>query len=345
MKQQCLSTLTRHSRLPAHVPFTALAACRRAPDAATPPGEWNQVLGAAPWGERDASTAASFDGQLWVLGGWNLSADKVAGAHLDAWSSTDGSTRKIHAKPGWSCETSPLAAAFQDRLWVIGGLRRSRMPDEALSNEVWASPDGEQWSQVLAHAPWEARIGAALLVHRGSLWLLGGKVGRTGDNRLLRNDVWKSDDGGSWTRMRASAPWSARSFRCAVSFQDRIWLLGGGDWGSRNADNERWRCADGISWPQHPTPPWSGRIWHSCWVRGSKLWLMGGRRRWPLKRTVGGVWTTPARQTWWKQLFASGPGARHAAYVTMYGAAQWFMGGSSDGQLHADVWKDTEPSL
>lgn len=44
-----------------------------------------------------------------------------------------------------------------------------------LLNDVWSSPDGIEWTEVTAEAPWTARAGAALVVKNGYLWLIGGE--------------------------------------------------------------------------------------------------------------------------------------------------------------------------
>ena len=65
------------------------------------------------------------------------------------------------------------------------------------------------------------------------MWVLGGYHGS------LRNDVWYSSDGVSWTQATANAPWVARGEHRSIVFNNKIWVLGGSD-GSRGK-NDVWR--------------------------------------------------------------------------------------------------------
>jgi len=63
----------------------------------------------------------------------------------------------------------------------------------------------------------------------------------------LANDVWCSTDGATWTAATTAAPWGGREFAELVSFNGRLWILGG-FWGGVYADI--WSSADGVSWVQ-----------------------------------------------------------------------------------------------
>jgi len=318
-----------------------LAGCRGNATSDRAAGAWTRVAEALPWGKRDAGGVAVHAGRLWMLGGWTHLGGGRTGMHADAWSSSDGSRWTKHPAPGWSHGIYPMAASLQGRLWVMGGLKNSRRPDESLSNEVWSTADGQAWTRHLEHAPWEARLGAALTVHRGALWLTGGKVRHDGDPAHFRHDVWRSDDGLNWTRLTDAAPWSARSFHCSVSFLDRLWVVGGGDWDRREAHADVWSSADGRSWQGHAPPPWRGRIWHSCAVHDGRLWMIGGRRFSPWTRTLDEVWTTRDGESWVQEAASPRPGPRHGAYAGVLDATLWIMGGSADGHLYADAWRHT----
>ena len=319
-----------------------LVACGGGTENALPPGPpgWSELLTAAPWGNRDAGATAVHDGQIWMLGGWNY-ADGQATVLNDAWASRDGILWR-QSTPPMTYGMYPMAISFNGRLLYMGGMKNSRMPDEALGNEVWGSQNGEVWTKLASSAVWEPRIGSALVLHAQRLWILGGKVANTSDPSVRRSDVWRSDDGVAWTQVRRSAPWPARAFHCAVAHRGKIWVLGGGDWDARIGMSDVWSTTDGVAWQHHGDAPWAGRIWHSCQSYGGRLWVLGGRLFDPM-RTVDEVWSSEDGENWRLESDAVRPGPRHAAYTAVHEKRIWVMGGGADGYLLSDIWQYNLP--
>jgi hypothetical protein len=79
---------------------------------------WTLLTRAAPWGARSGYGSASFDGRLWVFGGWK---NKPTNALNDVWYSSDGEswTRQTEHAP-WG-PRGPLSVVFKDRLWIYSG--------------------------------------------------------------------------------------------------------------------------------------------------------------------------------------------------------------------------------
>lgn len=71
----------------------------------------------------------------------------------------------------------------------------------------------------------------AFLAHSGKLVLIGGFTRRASGGAIppyyCTNDVWTSVNGVDWTRELVAAPFSPRRTHTAVSFNDRIWVIGG----------------------------------------------------------------------------------------------------------------------
>jgi PKD repeat protein len=100
---------------------------------------------------------AFFDNQLWVLGGSYATGDGP-GSYIeflnDVWSSADGANWVQASTPAWLPREGFDAAAFHNRLWVLGG--RTPGPEGSfLLNDVWymapdpgASFSGTPWSGV-----------------------------------------------------------------------------------------------------------------------------------------------------------------------------------------------------
>jgi len=78
------------------------------------------------------------------------------------------------------------------------------------------------------------RYDHSLTVHDGKMWVIGGNVTDTltyyslkAVQTALTNDVWSSADGLSWSIVDTRAPFSVRRHHAAVSFQGRLWVIGG----------------------------------------------------------------------------------------------------------------------
>jgi len=62
------------------------------------------------------------------------------------------------------------------------------------------------------------------------MWVIGGYDGS------LKNDVWYSIDGISWTQATASAAFSTRYSHSSLVYQSKMWVIGGYDGGGHEND-------------------------------------------------------------------------------------------------------------
>ena len=170
----------------------------------------------------------------------------VVGGHgsLDrgVWSSADGG--------GWSREEGVSGEDFPDlgghravsyggSVWVVGGHDGGGPLDV-----VRRSKDGRSWVSVaVVGGRFSRRSEHQVVAHDGSLWVLGGYDGircvpsfvcggggfrMGGDDVGLRNDVWRSRDGGAWVSVSvAGAHFSGRWGHEAVSYGGSLWVVGG----------------------------------------------------------------------------------------------------------------------
>jgi len=94
------------------------------------------------------------------------------------------------------------------------------------------------------------------------------------------NDVWCSDDGVTWTEVTPKAAWSPRIWFSAVTYRDRMWVLGG--WSKNPEQNwgDVWHSKDGKDWQQLKSDVcWKARHEHSAFVFQEKLWIAGGHAK------------------------------------------------------------------
>jgi Transposase domain (DUF772) len=99
------------------------------------------MLPAAPWKHGDAAMAASFRGEIWLLGGESdpRLLDEDNGNQI--WSSSHGKTWTYRSKASWSARAGAALLAFNDQLWLFGG--HSVRPT---ANEIRSSSDGVAWA-------------------------------------------------------------------------------------------------------------------------------------------------------------------------------------------------------
>ncbi|RPI75872.1 MAG: galactose oxidase, partial [Planctomycetaceae bacterium] len=235
--------------------------------AAAEPLRWTKVTGDAGWRARDSQGEAVFRDQLWVLGGW---FDSFQAPPRDVWSSPDGKTwKQVTPQAPWKHSDLPMSLVFNDRMWLMGGWYNGRLPGHSASSEVWATRDGENWQQVTDKAGWSPRISAGTVVFQGRIWVLGGTENYYfGDEASLKNDVWSSADGQTWELATDNAPWSPRAYHQAVVLNDRMYVLGGGNYVPKyHAVNDVWSSADGRHWERETeSAPWGARLWFSSVV-------------------------------------------------------------------------------
>jgi len=130
------------------------------------------------------------------------------------------------------------AASFLGDLWILGGYDGS---NETAS--VWRSSDGLQWHRVTERVPWSPRQGAAAVVFRDRLFLIGG-----GElDGAQYGDVWSTADGVEWRRET-----------------------------ERMSTNSTGGTPDGATWREE-TAPWSPRGAVAVWTDGASLYMTGGK--------------------------------------------------------------------
>jgi hypothetical protein len=178
-------------------------------------------------------------------------------------------------------------------------------------------------------------------------------------------DIWRSSNTTLWTNMTPSpssvvpTPFSARVYGCGVSFQGKIWYMGGLDASGAGPLHDVWSSPDGSVWTHIDTDPislgiqdapWGGRSLFSCQVFNGKMWVMGGRG----VNGIGSlqdVWSSPDGVVWThvdSDQFSPGIqdapwGARDSFATAIINNKMWVMGGSPNfGNFFNDVWSTAD---
>ncbi|MFZ2960367.1 MAG: hypothetical protein WA705_26085 [Candidatus Ozemobacteraceae bacterium] len=157
-------------------------------------------------------------------------------------SSSDGTTWTTEtSSPAYGTRSSYGLTAFSGKLWIVGGGNQieptspsARMDtvasptQAAYLSDVWSSADGKSWTQEIATASFSPRKGLMLMSDEGRMLLAGGWVGRGASNStLLKNDVYTSTDGKTWTQATPNAGFAPRSAAGFVKFNSAYYMIGG----------------------------------------------------------------------------------------------------------------------
>jgi hypothetical protein len=232
------------------------------------PAVTQSALNPAPGG---SNPGVVFNGQLWLVGQATSTSTRD-----DAWYSSDNgvtwtnATANLPSGAAFGFRFDHELTVFNGELWVTGGY-----DGRTYFGDAWHSSDGVTWTQAASGA-FTARSNHAAVVNGGRLYVIGGystAAGRFGD-------VWSTADGVTWQQDVALAPFPQREMTTAVSYEGRIWLIGGNVGGSSTVSNDVWSSADGVNWIQisavgNFTKPF--RYGGVGLVFDNRMWYLGGR--------------------------------------------------------------------
>jgi hypothetical protein len=281
------------------------------------------VLPEQKFGPQRNFGSAAFNGRHWVVTGDFAAPNQV-------WSSADGSNWRLEsASANFPARNHFKLLAFKNALWVIGG---ESMSTGAVLNDVWTSSDGKTWTQTTAGAfPTRAFFAAA--ASDSAMCIAGGQF--TGSQ--LANDVWCSTDGSTWSAATTAAQWGAREFAELVSFNGRLWILGG-FWGGVYADI--WSSADGANWVQETAQAEFGaRFSQRVITDGKQLWLIAGNNGY--QSAQRDVWSSSDGRKWTLVTDSAQFSPRFEEGAEYLNGQLWVIGGGSDevwSSAAGDVW-------
>lgn len=299
---------------------------------------WERVTEHAPWAPRDSCGEVVLNGRMYLIGGWFQSFED---GPRDVWSSADGKEWKLDTKEApWKHADLSTTLVFKQKMWLMGGWHGGRLAHATASNQVWTSTDGANWIQETEAAGWSPRLGAAGVVFRNRIWILGGvEQYYFGTDADLRNDVWSSADGKNWERSTPAAEWSPRAYHCAVALGNKMYLFGGGNYlPGYKALNDVWSSTDGKNWTRETeNAPWGPRIWFSAEVYRGRMWMIGGWSDKPF-RNWNDVWSSTDGKHWQQLKTPTEFQVRHEHSVFVHSDELWVAAGNSPPLLN-DVWR------
>jgi len=304
-----------------------------------PAYQWTSLTEQAAFAPRDGAGLLSFDGKLWLLGGWNP-GDKVHFPQIcnsEVWSSPDGREwTLVNPQAPWEGRHTAGYVVHRGRMWIVGGDANQHH----YQNDVWSSADGVTWELETDAVPWGPRVLHHTVAFDGKIWVMGGQTlpQFAPAEESFFNDVWCSEDGREWTRVIEHAPWSPRGMVGGSAVLDgRIWLLGGGtydtpDHPQRLFYNDVWSTADGVNWERHTeAAAWHPRQYHEVAAWDGRLWVLEGWNQ----GNRNDVWHSADGVTW-EELPGTPWRPRHAASVVVHDDALYVVAGNN---MTPDAWR------
>jgi cysteine-rich repeat protein len=268
------------------------------------PSNWSEAgLDSLPEANIERSAVASFNGNLWMIGG--TAATQTTGIMgTKVLKSADGrSWQQVGTLP-FRLESASVAA-FNGKLWILGGRR-----DGYISNLVYSSTDGITWSQT-GTLPINLSNASALIFNPGTgnkMYIVGGIQG-DGIGAIRSKTIYASSDGISW-QAQGSLPIADETFgshtfqsglsdASALVFNGKLWIIGGRTGVFAPVLSKKvYSSTTGTTWTEEgtnvlPTPIAD----HTATVYGGAMWLIGG-----VKDTTGtqtcGVYISADGQSW-----------------------------------------------
>ncbi len=232
-----------------------------------------------------------------------------------------------------------IAAAISDTIFVDSSLSEDAaysycvavvdsQGTEGTKSEVMAVNFQNRLQLVTPDAPFGRRREHTSLGFGGKLWLIAGT-----DGTNLKNDIWNSTDGLTWTKVVDHAAFSPRRSHASVVFNNKMWVIGGLDTSALR--NDIWFSTDGLTWTEETgAPGFSARHDHACDTLNGKIWLVGGRDSLLAKNDI---WHSADGKNW----ILAGNGAfapRKDHTLCTFQNKLWVMAGSNVSEYFDDVW-------
>ncbi|MBL9076326.1 MAG: hypothetical protein JNL08_02410 [Planctomycetes bacterium] len=230
-----------------------------------------EPAGAAAWEQLTAAAAfpESYNFPVHVAADGRFVALHSAGT----WTSRDGATWEQSGLPPRDTNTAYLQVLqHEGATWALGR-HSGDYQGFTIDPVIRRTKDHERWEEVGRSATLPPVIFYGATSFAGSIWIVGGYC--AGQEVAA---VWRSANGLDWTRVVATAPWSARANPEVLVFRHRLWLIGGGVIDGPNA-NDVWSSDDGVAWRREaeaiaPEPP----VGFTAVVFDDRIWLLGANR-------------------------------------------------------------------
>jgi uncharacterized protein YjdB len=271
----------------------------------------------------------------------------------NVWQTTDGGNWSALSANAQFSPRATSGVSFAGHLWIIGGTTTEK-PEGGVSNEIWRSDSGTEWTRVVPSTIFPPRSGHAVVVFRDQLWVIGGWEDEivAGGTGVRLNDVWSSSDGVAWTKHEPTngTIFSRRVGHDALVFQDKLWVIAG-NLQTETDSNEVWSSVDGDTWTQvNQVNAFTARRSQRVVAFNGEMWMIGGATQTAVGADAGtaDVWHSADGASWTSESVSFPPRARHALEV--FNGRMYMIGGLSTEDYfrntnYNDVWSSDDGVL
>jgi hypothetical protein len=222
---------------------------------------WTKLLDSAEWKK-------SYNFQLFELNDtlWNFH-------HDGTWFSIDG---KIWKKSQLKNVINNLAfldyVKFKNAIYGLGYFD-GNIERYTFKREIYKTINFKDWVTISKTSNLPDRFFYHPFVFENKLWFIGGE-----DKNTQYSDIWNSEDGINWTKLKSNLPFGKRSRSEVVNFKGKLFLL----------DNDVWSSKDGLNWNKETSEIVKGEtvFGYTSVVFDNKIWLLGCNRNGQFKSQV-----------------------------------------------------------
>lgn len=321
--------------------------------------KWEQITLNADWPARDGAGAVVFNGNMYLIGGWNP-VDKKYYPRItsnDVWRSGDGKKWELikensykdatfNAAMDWEGRHTAGYVVHDEHIWIIGGDANQGYH----INDIWNSKDGLNWNRVNdgKNLPWAPRALHMSFTFNDYIYVMGGQTMpkytakfQPDLDEIYYRDIWRSKDGKSWNKVATKGQiYMPRGGGASIVFKNRIFLVGGFIYENlitevKKVHSDIWSSSDAVEWTKHTDiADWAkdgGFVYHDMIVYDEKLWIIGGYKN---NKNTNEVWFSEDGITWDKLEHAPFP-ATHASSIFNFKGGLYVAAGN---HMTREVW-------
>lgn len=322
--------------------------------------DWTQESANTAFSPRADHHLLAYQNQLWIIGG-HYSDD---GYHNDVWASDDGvQWREVSENLDFLITPYHQAMVFDGKIWIFG------------AQEAWHSSDGIQWKKSSSQEPFLEYVRYQMTVRDNQIWRISGvygfdevwlsEDGTTWKNLsnnaafsaepsqivafrnrlyLFKNQetvkIWSSNDGFDWQQEASDQTHPSRKVAQIVDFNNKLWIIGGGDDYSKTWLYDIWSSHDGIQWiEEEADKPFFPRNYHQVVTFKNKLWVIGGEHE---GEFFNDVWSSSDGINWVLETENAGFPPRRSFQAVEFNSRLWLVGGETTDDEFNDVWSSAD---
>ena len=232
---------------------------------------WENLKRTPIWSPRNGHTLTEFNGDLWLIGGFNYESRYLE----DIWkldpSDMEHGWKCVSQRNSWEGREGHSTIVYKNSLWILGGIASS-----GVKNDIWTSKDGITWEGDFETPPWCGRCFHSVISFNGKLWLIAGSA-----QKSAMKDMYVSTNGHEWELFDENLPFTPRFGSGTCIYDDKIWFVGGSDGKEKAFNNEVWTFSEEEEWRKFPVQsPWSPRWAFNTTLnyKNSLILLCGGVR-------------------------------------------------------------------